>query len=288
MDKEFFHNECREYLDSQYGKFLVYKELLENMLDMFHGICEKHGIDYFLGGGTLLGIVRDGVPVPWDPDIDVIVSIDDIPALIEVLKKELPEEFFVESNFTDPDSDYYQIRIGHKDHPIDYFHLDVFYTIGAPEDAEQRAAFRKEIVEIYRRRMYKSALVNKKYLEDTPARAMAKKWFYRLKTRFASMKSIDRKFEKIAHRYDHKTAKYLAIFDEAAGVYPCDALEPVHPASEYGYKYLIPAKEIVYETTNYKNYKEILPIRSRFNEFFFWMYNYETLKGVKDEGYRND
>ena len=287
MDEKYFRNECHEYLDAKYEEFLSCKKILEEMLETCHGICEKHSVPYFLGGGTLLGIVRDGAPVPWDPDIDVIVSIDNILPLIGYLEEDLPEGYFVESNYNKPDSDYY--RIGREGHPVDFLHLDIFYTVGAPSDAEKRAAFRREIVDLYRKRSYKSALVNKKYLEDTPARALAKKWYYRYKTRFASMKTLDKRFEELAHRYDHKTAEYLAIFDEAAGVYPRTGLEPEKPAEKYGYKYLIPADEIMYETTNYKNYLEILPIRSRFNEFYLWMVRYGEAKGEKkSEEYRND
>ena len=37
----------------------------------------KHGIKYFLEGGTLLGIVRDGDLLPWDHEVDISIDYSD-------------------------------------------------------------------------------------------------------------------------------------------------------------------------------------------------------------------
>ena len=53
------------------------KECLLKVKDIF----DKHGITFWLVGGTLLGAVRDGGFIPWDKDIDLAIYADDAPKL---------------------------------------------------------------------------------------------------------------------------------------------------------------------------------------------------------------
>ena len=64
---------------------LLYVELLI----FIDKVCDKYGIDYWLGFGTLLGAVRHGGFIPWDDDIDIVSLREDYNRLIEVLPEEL-------------------------------------------------------------------------------------------------------------------------------------------------------------------------------------------------------
>lgn len=66
-----------------------FRTLYVELLIFVDKVCNKYGIDYWLGFGTLLGAVRHGGFIPWDDDIDLVTLRKDYDKLIEVLPKEL-------------------------------------------------------------------------------------------------------------------------------------------------------------------------------------------------------
>ncbi|MCH5246648.1 MAG: LicD family protein [Muribaculaceae bacterium] len=63
-------------------------------------LCKKHGIEYWIDGGTLLGAVRHGGFIPWDDDIDVGMTVDNYNKF-KAIVKELPGHLFFQNNETD-------------------------------------------------------------------------------------------------------------------------------------------------------------------------------------------
>ena len=64
-----------------------YRMLLE-IWEKFTEICHHNNITYTLDGGSLLGSYKHHGLVPWDYDIDVIVSRDDVIKLQRIVTKE--------------------------------------------------------------------------------------------------------------------------------------------------------------------------------------------------------
>ena len=60
-------------------------ELLKMMKEI-HRLCEENGVVYSLTGGSLLGAVRHGGFIPWDDDMDIMVTRDNYRKLSECLK----------------------------------------------------------------------------------------------------------------------------------------------------------------------------------------------------------
>lgn len=58
-------------------------------------ICRKHGIKYSLCGGSVVGAHLYKGCLPWDDDIDLMMTRENYNRFIDVAKKELPEGFSV-------------------------------------------------------------------------------------------------------------------------------------------------------------------------------------------------
>lgn len=90
-------NEAYIFNDMHEGKLPALQDALLGMLCEFDRICKKYHIQYFLGGGTLLGAVRHEGFIPWDDDLDVMMLRDDYEWFLQVAKSELPDHLFLQT-----------------------------------------------------------------------------------------------------------------------------------------------------------------------------------------------
>lgn len=72
------------------------------MLQMVDEICTKHGLDYWLEGGTLLGAIRHQGFIPWDDDLDISMPRKSYEAFIKLPQSEIPTGLWLQTAQTDP------------------------------------------------------------------------------------------------------------------------------------------------------------------------------------------
>lgn len=70
-------------------------------------ICRNNNIEYYLLGGSAIGAIRHKGFIPWDDDLDIIMTNDNYNRFIEICKTQL-------------DSSKYFLQVGLKDWPL-YF-----------------------------------------------------------------------------------------------------------------------------------------------------------------------
>ena len=131
--------------------------MLDILLD-FDKACRENDIGYSIVYGTLLGAVRHHGFIPWDDDIDVIVTRENYNKIKKIMNGELKEKHrFIcvenEKRFSAPlakiiDENTVLKQIGHNSDKMDLgVYVDIFVLDNIPQDIRKREkAFKKSIM----------------------------------------------------------------------------------------------------------------------------------------------
>lgn len=72
-----------------------------DMLQHIDAICQRHQLDYWLEGGTLLGAIRHQGFIPWDDDLDISMPRDSFTRFLQIAPQELPQNMWLQTAKTD-------------------------------------------------------------------------------------------------------------------------------------------------------------------------------------------
>ena len=247
------------------------------ILRIFDYICNKHNIDYWLDWGTLLGAARHGGFIPWDDDIDVAVPCKNYKKLIAILKKELPDDLFVQTLETDSEfsnrhltriRDNYSTLGNNNNYGTSYHNgifIDILPVYKLPEDKLLRFILLKLYRLLISPRFKLKKLKNNKINHKRVIRII--KWgirryistFVCLFMPFNSLEEKILNIYKIGNNYIygyHMDTYDKNYFDESD-------LFPLNTIEYEGFIFSAPNNIDKYLTIQYGNYKELPPIENR-------------------------
>lgn len=213
--------------EEKYRKIQLIELEILNEVDR---ICRKHGIKYYLCGGTLLGAVRHSGFIPWDDDLDIFFPRKDYIKFAEIVQKELPDTMFYQDwhNEFDYPYNFAKIRMnGTKFCQNEIQHLnmhhgifiDIFPLDTVPSDERERTAYLSKVTRL-------KTLMAIRYMsfkKNGRLRSLPECVAIFLSRLFFSKKQIHNKLDRLIMKYDYQDT---GLFGQETGM---NALKEVYP-----------------------------------------------------------
>lgn len=75
-------------------------------------VCKNNGIEYYLLGGSAIGAIRHKGFIPWDDDLDIIMTHSNYNRFLKVCKEQLnSNKYYVQEGLVDWPLDYSKIKL---------------------------------------------------------------------------------------------------------------------------------------------------------------------------------
>ncbi|WP_133128591.1 LicD family protein [Legionella nagasakiensis] len=184
-----------------------------SMLEVVDTICQKHGLDYWLEGGTLLGAIRHQGFIPWDDDLDISMPRASYEAFLRLAPQEIPEHMWLQTPHTDPGYFNFCVPLKIRDRNSRFIEahetgkepyqqgifIDVFVYDSMPVDVRLRKRYKFMAKKILR-------LMRHKYTSLVMGHNA---WLYTAVGRFIPKKVLDNKLQSIIQQANGSNSSFF-------------------------------------------------------------------------------
>lgn len=188
------------------------------LIKMVDELCSKLNLTYYIIGGTLLGAIRHGGFIPWDPDIDIAMPRDDYEKMREYWLNNPSDRYFYQHYLTEKNHFCPHVLIKIKDSHVllgsaetrvkptyDGIYLDIFPLDNPPDDKKLQEKQMKQIKHIKKIIYLKSGCV---YKESNKAVRLIKHLISVLLTPI-SFRFLNKKLDMVMQKYNNPSSQYL-------------------------------------------------------------------------------
>ena len=227
-------------------KLLTLSEIQQLQIEMISeidSICRENNIEYAFMYGSMLGMVRHSGFIPWDDDIDIVLSRENYEKLLNVLLNKDINNRFIQNNKTDKYFEFPIIRYCAKNtfcysserqklKSKKYIYIDIFPLDNLPDDDELAKQHIKKVSKL-RKIIYHK--MNYRWCNKTKL-GYLRCYLYKFIYCFSSIRKLVNKLEIEMTRYSFMSSKRLINFNTAYN-YNVDTFnrDELFPSKEFSF-----------------------------------------------------